>query len=1398
MNVNQNMALTVTNEENSAVINTPDAPNKAAPALKFAHLHLHSQYSLLDGANKIDDIINKSIEFNMLSVAITDHGNLFGALEFYEKAVKKGVKPIIGCEVYVAPGSRFAKNQNEKHSYHLILLAMNEDGYKNLCKLVSKAYLEGFYYKPRIDKEILQEYNKGLFALSACLKGEIPQKILSGNVEETVKSVQFFSKVFNNDRFYLEVQENGIKEQNIVNKVLLELGQKYSIPVVATNDCHYLLKEDYEAHDILLCIQTGKKVDDKDRMRFTTKDLYFKSAHEMHDAFSAYPESVLTNSADLSDKINFNFKLGEFHFPAYKPKKTAADSINTSISAVNNNNTDGNSSFKNAESMEELFERDAREGFEERINSKEAYKPRIEEYRQRFEREIDVIKKSKFAGYFLIVSDFIKYSKEHDIPVGPGRGSAAGSLIAYCLKITDIDPIKYDLLFERFLNPERISMPDIDSDFCINGRDEVIKYVAAKYGESNVSQIITFGTMLAKGVIRDTGRALNMPYSEVDKIAKLIPNTLKITLDEAIKEEPKLRELIRNDDKVKKLIEIAKKLEGLTRHASTHAAGVVIANKPLDEYLPLYKGSKDGDVVTTQYTMEGVEKIGLIKFDFLGLKTLTVMKEAKNLINEANKNNGIEEEFDIYNIDLADLKTSKLLSSGDTTGVFQLESSGMKELLLKLAPKSLEDIIPLVALYRPGPLGSGMVDDFIKAKNGVKKIKYLHPLLEDILKETYGVILYQEQIMKIAIKLANFSMGDADVLRKGVGKKNAELIEKMRNKFIEGCKSNNIENTISEKIFSLITKFGEYGFNKSHSAAYALVAYMTAYLKANYTDYFIAALLSSEMSNTDKLAKIINESNQSIIIAPSVNYSTKHFTVLTLKNHPDIKENLIKNTSKYAADIVSAAADLDEKNVIQIGLGAIKNVGDAAIESILAERENGKYKDLLDFCSRVDTRKVNKRTIENLIKSGALDINGYETRGNMLKKLEQVMQEAASIRQKKSSDEFELPLLFNMEPTDVHFSSQSSASESEFNNGSGKWFSEDTLSAEDAAAIQCDKKEILAYEKEAIGFYISGHPLDGYEEKISLITDYSISSFIKECVLNASADDAQNNNGSGLEREGVKNLNYKQKYNRNDKKKYVLCGIVNQLKIHNTRNNEKMASFVLSDADVSVDVVFFPKNYMKYENIFKTSEPVVISGRVDESSDQIGTAALKKDSSVQKNNNSYDDSENSENEYKESKNFTEDSDFDARDYNIKIIGETIDFLDSYIVKNNSLKNMQDNNSLKNMQDNNSLKNMQNNNSLKNMQNNNGINNNKKNHNNNIALNKLCVIEISPQNIYDRNKEEFRNFINRLKIGFINCSGTSKVLIKAKNIEIKLNDDILVDVEALKKTDIAQSKSIRII
>ena len=873
----------------------------------FVHLHLHSHYSLLDGAIKIDDVVNKAIEFNMPSVAVTDHGNMFGAIEFYEKAVEKGVKPIIGCEMYISKSDMKLKNANEKFYSHLILLAKNDEGYRNLSKLVSKSYIDGFYYKPRIDKNILKDHSEGLIAMSACIKGEIPYEIVRGKYDTAEESLKFYLDIFKDD-FYLEMQVQGMEEQLAANNGLIELSKKYGVPLVATNDCHYLLKEDYEAHDVLLCIQTGKTVEDKDRLKFSTKDLYFRSQEEMKEIFSGYPAESISNTLLIADKCNFSFKLkGGHYFPQFKPEdergmlKKAGTGRTAADTRIIETVTEGTITERTAVDLQvagsdvaDYFEQKTREGFEEAFiknptkAAAESYLNRTEEYKARLDMEIDVIKKSNFAGYFLIVSDFIKYAKERNIPVGPGRGSAAGSLAAYCLKITEIDPIKYDLMFERFLNPERISMPDIDSDFCINGRDEVIKYVAHKYGEEQVSQIITFGTMLAKAVIRDTGRALNMPYAEVDKIAKLVPNTPGITLDNAVKEEPKLRGLIETDPKVKKLIEIAKRLEGLARHASTHAAGVVISNEPIHNYMPLYKGTKETDVITTQYTGTDLEKLGFIKFDFLGLKTLTVMNEAIRLINDTGAENSGRDRgrgtFNIYDIDLNDRTTFKLLAAGDTTGVFQLESSGMKELIKKLVPNSFEDLIPLVALYRPGPLGSGMVDDFIKAKHGKARIHYIHPSLKDILQDTYGVMLYQEQIMKVATNLAGFSMGEADVLRKGVGKKQAELINRMKDKFIAGCKANGIEAAKSGKIFSLIVKFGEYGFNKSHSTAYAYIAYMTAYLKANYKEHFTAALLSSEMSNTDKLAKIINEAKSGVnaceILPPSVNESAERFAIV--------------------------------------------------------------------------------------------------------------------------------------------------------------------------------------------------------------------------------------------------------------------------------------------------------------------------------------------------------------------------------------------------------------------------------------------------------------------------------------------------------------------------------------
>ena len=899
--------------------------------------------------------------------------------------------------------------------------------------------------------------------------------------------------------------------------------------------------------------------------------------------------------------------------------------------------------------------------------------------------EIEVIKKSNFAGYFLIVSDFIKYAKEHNIPVGPGRGSAAGSLAAYCLKITEIDPIKYDLMFERFLNPERISMPDIDSDFCINGRDEVIKYVSDKYGEEQVSQIITFGTMLAKAVIRDTGRALNMPYAEVDKIAKLVPNTLGITLEAAVKEEPKLRSLIETNPKVKKLIEIAKRLEGLARHASTHAAGVVISNEPIHNHMPLYKGTKETDVITTQYTGTDLEKLGFIKFDFLGLKTLTVMNEAIALINDSRRQSA---NFNIYDIDLNDRATFKLLAAGDTTGVFQLESSGMKELIKKLVPNSFEDLIPLVALYRPGPLGSGMVDDFIKAKHGKARIHYIHPLLKDILQDTYGVMLYQEQIMKVSTNLAGFSMGEADVLRKGVGKKQAELINQMKDKFIAGCRKNGIEEVKSEKIFSLIVKFGEYGFNKSHSTAYAYIAYMTAYLKANYKEHFTAALLSSEMSNTDKLAKIINEAKSGInaceILPPSVNESAERFA------------------------IVNTGAEGGEKLAIRTGLGAVKNVGKAAIDSILQTRKDKIFKDLFDFCSRVDTRKVNKRTIENLIKSGALDIAG-ESRKWMLDNLEAVMEESVRKREKEDSGQVDL------------FASLGE----NVNYAQGKDESYLKVSGE-----KDDKKSILAFEKESLGFYLSGHPLDGYEEKIKLLCIKSVADIVSEYI-------------NGLRKGGSERPDVPHSRSRGAADKdnmYKMAGVINQLKVHKTRNNDKMASFILNDKNSNVEAVFFPKNFLKYEEILGTNQPVILTGRIDfsglntagntgdgvsEPAGAAGEDAPENDAALNGKNKT----ETGKTEY--------GAGYDDMDLDIKVIGESIELLDEVKVKRQARQE-----------------------------------------------DEVCIIEIN-ENAAFFEAGEFRNFLSEIKNSLSDSKGSSKVILRMSGYNIVLKESLGVDKALLK-------------
>ncbi|HEY6839517.1 MAG TPA: DNA polymerase III subunit alpha, partial [Geobacteraceae bacterium] len=819
---------------------------------EFVHLHLHTQYSLLDGAIRLGDLVKKVKEHRMPAVAITDHGNMFGAMEFYLKCQSAGVKPIIGSEVYVAPGARSAKDAGNggTSNYHLVLLCENMQGYKNLSRLVSAGFKEGFYRRPRVDKELLAAHSDGLIALSACLKGEVAYCCGRNHMEEAVAVARWYDEHFPG-RYYIELQENTLPEQTIANERLLEVAKEVGLPLVATNDCHYLNRDDARAHEVLLCIQTGKTMNDPTRMHFSANEFYVKSPEEMAAAFSYAPEA-LTNTVRIAERCNLEFDFKTYHFPQYtKP----AD-----------------------KSLDDVLEEQAWAGLDERLVSVRVKNPDLtpeqeQGYRDRLRIELDCIKQMGFPGYFLIVADFINWAKDHGIPVGPGRGSAAGSLVAYAIRITDLDPIPYNLLFERFLNPERISMPDIDVDFCQDRREEVIQYVTGKYGRDKVCQIITFGTMAARGVIRDVGRALDMAYGEVDKIAKLVPEVLGINLADALKQEPKLNEQADADPRVRDLLTTALCLEGLTRHASTHAAGVVVAPDVLEEFCPVYKDQKSGSI-TTQYSMKYVEKIGLVKFDFLGLKNLTVINNAVKMIRV-----GKTPDFDIAALRDDDEESYKLLQAGNTTGVFQLESSGMKELLTKLKPSCFEDIIAVCALYRPGPLGSGMVDDFIERKHGRKKVVYDLPQLEPILKDTYGVIVYQEQVMQIARTLAGYSLGGADLLRRAMGKKDPAEMAKQRDIFLEGAKKNAIDMKKAEAIFDLMAKFAEYGFNKSHSAAYALVAYQTAYLKAHYPVEFMAALLTEDMGNTDKVIKNISDCREMGIevLPPDINASDLSF-----------------------------------------------------------------------------------------------------------------------------------------------------------------------------------------------------------------------------------------------------------------------------------------------------------------------------------------------------------------------------------------------------------------------------------------------------------------------------------------------------------------------------------------
>ncbi|MBI4401450.1 MAG: DNA polymerase III subunit alpha [Nitrospirae bacterium] len=1056
---------------------------------QFVHLHLHTQYSLLDGANQIDPLIQQVKTFGMPAVALTDHGNMFGAVEFYQKAQAGGVKPIIGCEAYLAPGSRLVREGHLAHNdyYHLILLAADRTGYQNLIKLVSKAYLEGFYYKPRMDKELLQQHHEGLIALSGCLSGEVPYLIGQKDMDGAIRTAGEYREIFGRDRYYLEVQANGLEHQRIANRGLVEIHKKLGIPLAGTNDCHYLKKEDARPHDLMLCLQTGKTINDPNRLRFDTDQLYVKSTQEMVAEFAELPEAVF-NTCRIAEQCDLKLNFNTSYLPQYQ--------------------------VPGGHTRESYLEKLAMRGLADRLRERPSGVP-AEAYELRLREELTVITTMGYAGYFLIVWDIINFARSRGIPVGPGRGSAAGSLVAYALRITDIDPLVYHLLFERFLNPERVTMPDIDMDFCMDRRGEVINYVIGKYGEDHVCQIITFGTLGAKAAIRDVGRVMEIPYAEVDRVAKLVPNQLNITLKEALDQEPRLRELTETDPKIRELMGIAQSLEGLARHASTHAAGVVISQEPLTDHVPLYKGTNDE--VVTQYPMGDVEKIGLVKFDFLGLKTLTMINHAVRLINvRCSADGGREatsEPLDLARLPLDDRDTYAMLSSGRTTGIFQLESPGMRNLLVKIKPECFEDLIAILALYRPGPLESGMVDDFIKRKRNPSQMSYDPPSLEPILKDTYGVIVYQEQVMAIANRLAGFSLGQADLLRRAMGKKKPEEMEKQKALFIQGAKKHHLSERKAEKLFDLMAYFAGYGFNKSHSAAYALVTYQTAYLKAHYPTEFMAALLTSEMGNADKMVGYFTECRDLGIrvLPPDVNESQTDFTVVD--------------------------------GGIRFGLAAIKNVGEGAVESIIATRnESGRFRSFSDFCRRIDLHKVNKRVLEGLIKAGAFDSTGAR-RAQLAAVLERTLDEAAAVQRERERGQTSI-----------------------FGALAEDDFSTTNLSGSSLPDIpEWTQDERLKYERELTGFYITAHPLARYAEAIQKFST------------------ATTENLSEV----------------GDGKEVKLCGIVTTVKTMITKKGDRMAYFQIEDLHGLVEIIAFPDLYKTATSLIAPEHVIRVTGTVD-------------------------------------------------------------------------------------------------------------------------------------------------------------------------------------------------------
>jgi DNA polymerase-3 subunit alpha len=1063
---------------------------------RFVHLHLHTDFSLLDGACETSELVAEAARRGMPAVAVTDHGNLFAAANFYHEATTHGVKPIIGCEVYLARGSRHDRGQSTpspnagpqgrdagepgmRGLNHLLLLCENAEGYRNLLKLVSAGFLEGFYYKPRIDYELLQKHNRGLIALSSCLRGPVCDELLEGRYDQAREAAYRLRDTFGKGNFFLEVQDQGLEVEQRINRDLVRLSKETGIPLVATNDCHYLTREDARAQEVLLCIQTGKTMSDPQRMKFATDQFYFKTAAEMAQVFGELPDA-LERTITIAERCNVKIERVSNPFPEFQVP--AGHTIDTYFETVVREGFAGR-----AQNLEEM----AKKGL--------LHQP-LADYERRLTDEIRMIQQMHFAGYFLIVWDFIHYARAQGVPVGPGRGSAAGSLVSYSLRITDVDPLQYGLLFERFLNPERVSLPDIDIDFCMRRRGEVIEYVTEKYGRENVAQIITFGTMAAKAAIKDVGRAMDMPYGEVDRLAKLVPNQLNISLDDAIKQSPQLRQHMSGDDRVKDLIEVALRLEGMARHASTHAAGVVISAQPLTEVVPLYKTNRDE--ITTQYDMNALGRIGLLKMDFLGLTTLTVLDDTVKLVAQ---NRSYKLELDKLPLD--DVETYKLFARGDTTAIFQFESHGMRDILRRYQPTRMEDLTALNALYRPGPIQGGMIDEFIARKNGKKKVTYDLPELEEILSETWGVIVFQEQVMKIANRLAGFSLGDADILRSAMGKKKVEVMAAQREKFLSGCAARKVPPKKAEKIFDLMAEFALYGFPKAHSCAYALLAYQTAYLKIHFPVEFMAALLTSETGNTEKVVKYINEARGMgiTVLPPDVNSSDLYFT--------PVGES------------------------IRFGLAAIKNVGENTARGIIESRLRlGRFETIFQFCEDIDPRVLNKRVVESLIKSGAMDSFGPRER------LFASVDDAIAIGQRSGH--------------------QKAVGQHGLFAGNGA----DQPSHRELKEVDPwleDKR--LSGEYEVLGFYVSGHPLAKHAGRLAEL--------------------------------GVTELGtIEGKRSGEDIK---VAGIVVSVRPVRSRKGDRWAIFTLQDMTGMAELLAFPEAFARIEGILRVTMPLIVKGRIN-------------------------------------------------------------------------------------------------------------------------------------------------------------------------------------------------------